>query len=335
MLGLLLFPRDVSLAVRDGISLCTDTLFPALFPFLVLSGFLVKSGLAQQIARPLEKFAGTLFGLPGVCISALTLGLIAGYPTGVKAAVELYREGYCTRQEAERMLSFCNNCGPGFLISGIGCGLFGSVRSGMLLYAVHLIAAVLTGFIFKLRNSHSFSPSNHHQTNTYHSYSSFVLSVTESMFSFLNLAAFVLCFSAISRLVQLSGILNILSALLPISRENAPYFLLGLLEMTNGALNLLGGTLSERMFLAAALIGWGGLSVHCQVLSLLQDTDLSPTWYFRGKALHAFLCALITSALLGVLQIRYFIIILCFFTTVLFFRKKAVEKKRKVYYNAS
>ena len=42
---------------------------------------------------------------------------------------------------------------------------------------------------------------------------------------------------------------------------------------------------------AAALMGWGGLSVHAQTVAILCDENLSLGFYFRGKAVHAVLSA--------------------------------------------
>ena len=65
----------------------------------------------------------SLFRLPGCAGSAaLLLGLVGGYPIGARTAAELYASGDLTRQEAERLLTFCNNSNPVFLISVLGCG---------------------------------------------------------------------------------------------------------------------------------------------------------------------------------------------------------------------
>ena len=39
--------------------------------------------------------------------------------------------------------------------------------------------------------------------------------------------------------------------------------------------------------LCAALLAWGGLSVHAQTLSVLEDSGLSAKWYFLGKTVQA------------------------------------------------
>ena len=67
-----------------------------------------------------------------------------------------------------------------------------------------------------------------------------------------------------------------------------------MLELTNGILRL---TPDRRGFVtAAALLGWGGVSVHCQTAAVLEETDLSLGRYLLAKALQAVVSALLALA---------------------------------------
>ena len=61
--------------------------------------------------------------------------------------------------------------------------------------------------------------------------------------------------------------------------------ILGIIEMTNGILRLK----ADRMgfIWAAGLLGWGGLSIHCQTAAVIEDSGLSMKRYFIGKVLQA------------------------------------------------
>lgn len=43
------------------------------------------------------------------------------------------------------MLRFCVNAGPAFIISAVGAGMLGNVRAGAVLFAAHILAALLMG----------------------------------------------------------------------------------------------------------------------------------------------------------------------------------------------
>lgn len=299
--ALLKYPQEISQAVSQGAQLCITLLLPGLFPFFILSSLAVKLGFTDLLGLLLNPLMGPLFHLPGNCACSLILGLLGGYPTGARTAAVLYREGLCSRQQAQRLLGFCNNCGPAFLLGTVGYGLFGELRYGLLLSGVHAGAACLSGMLLNrcgpgASETVTSAPSKPVSTLP----AAFVSSVTESFQSLLNLFAFVLCFSAIAKLLLLSPLPARFSAFLSpfLIPENAEALFLGLFEMTLGVTAVLTGSIEERLILTSALLGWGGLCVHCQVLALLQDTDLSPAFYFKGKVLHALLSAFLMAALL-------------------------------------
>lgn len=299
--ALLKYPQEISQAVSQGTQLCVTLLLPGLFPFFILSSLAVKLGFADLLGLLLKPLMKPLFHLPGNCACGLILGLLGGYPTGARTVAVLYREGLCSKQQAQHLLGFCNNCGPAFLVGTVGYGLFGELGYGLLLSGVHAGAACLTGMILNRcgpETSETAMETTSKPSSTLPT--AFVSSVTESFQSLLNLFAFVLCFSAISKLLLLSSLPARFSAFLSpfLIPENAEALFLGLFEMTLGVTAILTGSIEERLILTAALLGWGGLCVHCQVLALLQDTDLSPAFYFKGKALHALLSAVLMAALL-------------------------------------
>lgn len=55
--------------------------------------------------------------------------------------------------------------------------------------------------------------------------------------------------------------------------------------------------MAGRMSMAAFMLGWAGLSVHCQVLSFLGGSGLSARTYILGKMLHGGLSALFVGLL--------------------------------------
>ena len=136
-------------AVRRGLTLCARSVIPALFPYFVVSGLLISLGLADGVGRRLEPLTRRLFGVSGAGASAFFLGLLGGYPVGGRTVGQLYRAGQLSKDEAERLLAFCNNAGPSFILGVVGVGCFGSLRTGVYLYLVHAFSAVLVGILFR------------------------------------------------------------------------------------------------------------------------------------------------------------------------------------------
>ena len=138
---LLLCSADTARAVREGLALCAGSVIPALFPFLAVSGLLtaLDAGAAPGRGRML---LARVLGCGPAGAGAFLLGLVGSYPVGARTVAQLYREKRISRPEACRLLLFCNNCGPAFILGVAGLGCFGSLRAGGLLWAVHMLAAL-------------------------------------------------------------------------------------------------------------------------------------------------------------------------------------------------
>ncbi len=141
---------------RYALQLCAELILPSLFPFFVLSILLSKLGLPELLGRRLAPAAARLFRVSGAGASALIIGLTGGYPLGAAYIADMEKTGAVSTREAERLLAFCNNSGPAFLVGAVGIGVFHSSAVGLALYAVHCCAAVCTGLVF--RGSGAVSP---------------------------------------------------------------------------------------------------------------------------------------------------------------------------------
>ena len=148
-LALVLWPGEAMGAMRDGLKLCGNVIIPSLFPFFVLSSLVVELGMSRYLGRLLEGVMAPLFRVGGACSSALALGFVGGYPVGARTAIALYENGQCSKTEAERLLAFCNNSGPAFILGVVGTGIFASSRAGLLLYLAHIAASLCVGLLFR------------------------------------------------------------------------------------------------------------------------------------------------------------------------------------------
>ena len=282
----LLCPAACADGVREGLSLAGTQALPALFPFFVISGLLVRCNtdrLAPLLAKPLAR----LYGLPPEAAPALILGLIGGYPVGAATACALLSEGALSREAAERVNRFCNCASPGFCIGLVGLGVFGSARTGAVLYGIHIVSALLVGLFFE-RTPLSAVPRRIHNRSRTSFHSIFCASVQQAASTALTVTAFLTMFSILLRL------LSPVCARLPNGNV-----LDGMIELTNGLdeLALLPLPRRTRLTLASFLLGFGGLAVQFQVRALAEAHDLPVRGLSAAKLLHGTLAASLTAAL--------------------------------------
>lgn len=77
---LLFSPGEAVRASAKGVDLWFHTVLPALLPFIILSGILVRSGILLPIFRKADKIFRIFPGLSGAGVYALLLGIFCGFP---------------------------------------------------------------------------------------------------------------------------------------------------------------------------------------------------------------------------------------------------------------
>lgn len=271
----------VRAAAAEGLLLCGRSVIPALFPFMAASTILVSMGFGEWAAPRLAGLMA-LYRLPGPAGSALLLGLVGGYPIGARTAAELHKKGLLTAGEAERLLGFCNNSNPVFLISVLGGGVFGSPRTGVYLWLIHLLSALLTGFFF--RGGKTAGRSRIPGKLLYQEISfasAFVEGVRSASASMVSVCGFVIFFYVLaSPLASLGG---------PLGAG-----LVGLLELFSLTPLLTADRLG--FILASACAGWGGLSILCQTAAVLEGSGLRLRNCVAGKAIQGLLAGGLAAA---------------------------------------
>ena len=277
---------DVRADTKDALVLCARSVIPSLFPFLVISSLLLSLGFGQLTAPWLAGLMEPLFRVPGAGSAALVLGLVGGYPIGAGTAADLYRESLVSREEAERLLAFCNNSNPVFLISVLGAGVFGSVRAGVWLWLIHVLSALLTGLVFRGTgaDARACRTAKRPVFRAAALIPAFVGAVRSSVSGMLSVCGFVLFFYVLAQpLAALGGRLG--------------PCLVGITELFS-----LTPLLTPDAFgfvLAAGAAGWGGVSVLCQTLAVLEGSGLRLRNCLLGKAVQSAFSLLLAALLAG------------------------------------
>lgn len=296
---LLFFARAAVTGAADGLILCGCTVIPSLFPFFVLSNLLIRLGFGTRLSKLLEKPFRRLFGVSSAGVPAFLFGILGGYPLGAKTVASLYGQKQLSRQDAERLLLFCNNTGPSFFVGAVGLAVFGSPAAGLLLYGVHVLSAVLTGMLLNCfrRQSHSryaLRPVAVQPQPFGTAFSDAVLAACQSM---LGISAFVVFFSALTAVLEQTQLTRLLTGalcrFLPVSQHLLQSLLLGGLEMTSGVMSLTGVGTTAAFCLSAAIVSWGGLCIRFQSAAQLAGTDLSLRGYGAAKLLQASIAGLL------------------------------------------
>ena len=290
-------PQVISCAL-DALKLCAELILPSLFPFFVVSILLSKLGLPALLGRLLSPAASRLFGVSGACCTPFLLGLCGGYPLGSVSAAQLYKNGNISKQEAERLLGFCDNTGPAFIIGVAGGAVFQSAAVGLFLYGAHIFSAVLTGMLLSWRRG-SYGDAPVPELKSQSLPSAFSGSVRRCVSTCAAVCGFVVFFSVVIGLLTAHGTLPALVGRLSYSFGLELHFVqslvIGLLELGGGISSMAGLSASAAsLALCSFILAFGGLSVHAQAFSVIAEGGLSSARHLFGKLLHGGLSALVT-----------------------------------------
>ncbi len=297
ILCLVAMPQSSAVACKEALDVCINVLFPTLFPFFVLSDIFISSGGADFIGRYLRFIMKPLFRINGNGSVALVLGMISGYPLGAKVTNKLKASGKISDNEGKRLVCFCNNCGPMFIISALGTGMLSSKSAGIMLYIIHILSSITLGIILG-RVGKRISVSSY-MGKVCDREGSFSHAVEGAMAGVIRIFAFVIFFAVIMEITEQLGVFDITEKILErvgVKKSISTPIIQSVIEMTTGLKKLSASenALSHKLIVSSFVLGWSGLSVIFQSRSVSEELGISLGRYVIARFAHGCIGAIYT-----------------------------------------
>lgn len=263
----LYMPASAAAGVRGGVSCALEVLLPSLFPFMFLCAFSSEYGISAALGKLFAPFTERVLRLPGEAGVTVLLSLVGGYPVGALGTAQLLRQKKIAPETARRMMCFCVNPGPAFLISAVGEGMYGSRAAGALILLSQTAASLLIGMVLALFSNDKTvrTPKDDSAAHRRSFSEAFVLSARSACSSAVSLCTLVVLFSAFSAML-----FDVLSL------DIASFYTVGLrslMEVTDGCAAISRARLP--IWFAALAAGWGGLCVHFQIFASIPEAKLN------------------------------------------------------------
>ena len=332
----LAMPSAALEASLRGVAIWWDVLFPALFPFFVLSEVMLGFGVVHFAGTLLDPLMRFLFRIPGLGGFVLAMGFVSGYPVGARMTSRLMEQRLLDREQGERLVVMTTTADPLFLIGAVCVGFFGSKEAAPLLACAHYGGAMLIGLPVRqwmgrgrsgkppaaLRSSFGFGrlgeavqamrrarledgrPAGVMLNDALRS-SIRLMIVVGGLVVFFSTALTLLLESGLLRWLQdwTGGVLQALG----LSGALASALTQGTLEVTLGAKAAASNAsvpLADRLAAAAFVLSWAGFSVHAQVAGLMSRTEWRYAPFVRARLLHAAVSSLLVYALWPLLGVK-------------------------------
>lgn len=261
-----------------GLRLWYEKMVPVLFPFMVLSGTLIRMGLVESLIRPIRPFFGKLFRISDPAVYTILMGFLCGFPMGARTTAELRNRQELSVSEGQYLLAFCNNFGPVYFLGFVLPLLHRTLKLPYLMgmYGIPVIYGLFLRYtVYRMRLQDTSMVSQPVTKSTVRT------SLPDALDDAVNAAGL--------SILQLGGymiIFNLLN-LLPGLFLRQSHLLAPLLEITGGL-----QMLADRYPLyTLLLLPFGGLSCIAQTAGCIRNTGLSLKKYIIHKLVLTLLTA--------------------------------------------
>ncbi len=320
-ISMILFPKEIYQASLMGLQAWWNIVFPALFPFFVVSELFMQLGIVNFMGILLEPIMRPLFNLPGSGAFILAIGYSSGSPISAIYTSKLRKDLILSKEEAERLISFTNNASPLFMLSAIAVGMLKNPSFGVTIAGSHYLANLILGItIFrfwglkKKKTKYNITKNNliikaYKELIKFQIQKNVTLgtmlkdAIKNSINNLLLIGGFIILFSTIIEILKIFGILIYLSHFIKniyffttINLDTARSIASGIFEMTIGIKLLCetNASLYIKLISISLILGWAGTCIHAQVYTVINDTDIRFMPFIFARLLQGPLAALIS-----------------------------------------
>jgi sporulation integral membrane protein YlbJ len=289
--------KDILESVSFSFNIWKDNIFPALFPFFVISELLINYGFIEFLGELLRPLMNKLFKLKGETGFVLAMSMVSGLPSSAKYTKSLLEEGIINDKEGTKLLTFTHFSNPLFILGTISILFLNNKEIGYLILFAHFITNFIIGIIFrnyyvsdskkrKVSLRRALSLMHHKRINNDKNFGElFTIALNKSINTLLLILGIVTMFLVLTTIINNN-----------IHVDNYNQSIInGIFEMTQGLkyMSLLEIPLKNKAILSTFFISLGGLSVHMQVFSIISGTKIKYLPFFIARLLHASIASLI------------------------------------------
>ncbi len=263
-------------SVVDSTTLWLTKVFPSLFIMFILNDIIINTNLLEPLNKIINPFFNKLFKTSGNSSEAFILSLFSGTPSSAFIIKEMLNNNTITLNDANKLISFTYFSNPLFLYNILSLSFNKYITFKIII--IHYLTNIIIGLL--MRNKY---PENNYLTPSLDNTSANILLILPSAIT----KSLNTLFMILGTITFYMIITNLLTTLINFS-SLFQIIIKGLFEITQ-ALNILPSYSSISIIkeiIALALISFGGLSIHTQVLSIINDTKISYKKFFIGRLLH-------------------------------------------------
>jgi sporulation integral membrane protein YlbJ len=299
----IVYPKYCINSTLSGAKIFFTSVFPSLFPFLVISNILLSYDGVRIYSKIFGRYLCPPLKLPLNSSFVLVVSALCGYPLGAKYACDLYDKKLISTKQCARLINIASNAGPLFIVGAVGTTMLDSPRIGYLLLISNYISCLMMGILLP-----SSGPAPHDLSFYRNPQSEYAVnfggvlrdSIDNGIKTCLSIGGYITMFSVIIDIIKNNVIFNIVIDKISIGfipKEVIGGLLLGIVEITKGSFIVAssGSSLLTKVFIIGFFLGFSGISIISQVYSFtFKYPELSISKYIKRKLLQGVICGLLS-----------------------------------------
>ena len=283
LISMIIYSDIVIKSVSFAVTLCINNLFPSMLPFLILSSILSNYGFVELISHILSPLMRNLFHINSNCAYILILSMLSGSPSNAKYIKELLDSNRISINDANQVLLFSHFVNPIFIIGTVGTIFLGNKIYGFIILVSHYLANLIIGIMLRKKEIPKGIPSNNNFFNI--KPIGFITTLKSAIKDTID--TLLIVFGTITSTLVLSSIINAYFNFNPVFN--------GILEITSGLkyLSIESNTILFKIIISTFFISFGGLSIHAQVMSILDNKTIKYIPYLEARILQGLISSII------------------------------------------
>lgn len=266
--------QEVAKILIEAVNLFFKKVFVSLFPMFIINDLLISLNMPYYFYKIFHSLFSTIFKTSGICAYVFIMSLISGTPSNAYILKSLVENDKLSKAEASHYLYFTYFSNPLFLT--LMLSLIFEVSTVIKIISIHYISNIIIGLYMRKK-----APKITECGLTIHYENiskALIKSINKSISTLLMILGTIVFYMLLSYIIV---------SLLP-HNSFIKTIISGILEITNGlnSLKMLDKAYKVKEILAIAIISFGGLSIHTQIKSILEDTKIDYISFLKGRILH-------------------------------------------------
>lgn len=269
----LIFNRSLIISeIGTALHIFIFTLFPSIFPFFVVSNLLINYNFQETLNKIFSKITNFLFHTSNASNFVIIMSIFSGFPSGTKYIKDLYDKNLLSLNQANYLITFTHFSNPIFVLI-LTNNIFNNQKFSYLILVAHILSNIILGIIIRPKEKENIKYIERIKTL------SFSNALTNSITSSLNLLLIILgntCFFFIVTGIITSYFnLNLIEEI----------FINGFFDLSKGIseISFINNHLLFKSFLVLTFLAFGGINIHMQILSIIENTKIKYKNFLYGR----------------------------------------------------